>query len=83
MERQGNYEASCQYFKRFYLCARVLNDDVGSSLALNRLAIVFFKRKMYDVSYLYHGKHAKHVEEADKFVAIYNAGITSRHLGEY
>ena len=82
-EKQLNYEASCQYFKRFYLCARVLNDNVSSSLALNRLAVVFFKRKMYDISYLYHGKHAKHADEADKFVAIYNAGISSRHLGEY
>jgi hypothetical protein len=57
-EKQGNFDAACQYYKRFYLCARVLNDDIGSSLALNRLAVVFFKRKSYDLSYLYHGKHA-------------------------
>lgn len=57
-EKQGHYDAACQYYKRFYLCARVLNDDIGSSLALNRLAVVFFKRKKFDLSYLYHGKHA-------------------------
>lgn len=82
-EKQGNFDAACQYYKRFYLCARVLNDDIGSSLALNRLAVVFFKRKSYDLSYLYHGKHAQHADESDKFVAIYNAAISSRLLGEY
>jgi len=82
-EKQGHYDAACQYYKRFYLCARVLNDDIGSSLALNRLAVVFFKRKKYDLSYLYHGKHAYHADESDKFVAIYNAAISSRLMGEY
>ena len=52
-------------------------------MALNRLAVVFFKRKKFDLSYMYHGKHAQQVDENDKFVAIYNAGISSRLLGEY
>ena len=52
-------------------------------MALNRLAVVFFRRKKYDLSYLYHGKHGQQADEADKFVAIYNAGISSRLLGEY
>ena len=82
-ERQGNFEAACQYYKRFYLCARVLNDNISSSLALNRLAVVFFRRKKYDLSYLYHGKHAQHADETDRFVAVYNAGISSRLLGEF
>jgi len=58
-EKQANLPAACQYYKRFYLCARVMNDEISSSLALNRLAVVFFKRKKYDLSYLYHGKHAQ------------------------
>ena len=82
-EKQGQLAQACQYYKRFYLCARVLNDDIGSALALNRLAVVFFKRKKYDLSYMYHGKHAKQADENDKFVAIYNAGISSRLLGEF
>ena len=82
-EKQGQLAQACQYYKRFYLCARVLNDDIGSALALNRLAVVFFKRKKYDLSYMYHGKHASQADENDKFVAIYNAGISSRLLGEY
>ena len=52
-------------------------------MALNRLAVVFFRRKKYDLSYLYHGKHGQQADDADKFVAIYNAGISSRLLGEY
>lgn len=52
-------------------------------MALNRLAVVFFKRKIYDLSYLYHCKHSQSADEADKFVAIYNAGLTSRFMGEY
>ena len=61
----------------------MLKDDIGSALALNRLAVVFFKRKKYDLSYMHHGKHAQQADENDKFVAIYNAGISSRLLGEY
>ena len=45
--------------------------------------MVFFKRKKFDLSYLYHGKHAQQADENDRFVAIYNAGISSRLLGEY
>ena len=65
------------------MCARVLNDDIGSALALNRLAVVFFRRKKYDLSYLYHGKHASQADETDRFVAVYNAAISSRLMGEY
>ena len=61
----------------------MLNDDIGSALALNRLAVVFFKRKKYDLSYMYHGKHAQQADDNDKFVAVYNAGISSRLLGEF
>lgn len=45
--------------------------------------MVFFRRKKYDLSYLYHGKHGQQADEADKFIAIYNAGISSRLLGEH
>ena len=82
-EKKGQLPQACQAFKRFYLCARVLNDNIASALALNRLAVVFFKRKKYDLSYMYHAKHAQMADDSDKFVAIYNAGISSRLLGEY
>jgi len=82
-EKQGHLAQACQYYKRFYLCARVINDEIGSALALNRLAVVFFKRSKYDLSYLYHGKHAQFADDNDRFVAIYNSGISSRLLGEY
>ena len=32
---------------------------------------------------MYHGKHARQADDNDKFVAIYNAGISSRLLGEF
>ena len=60
-----------------------MNDEISSSLALNRLAVVFFKRKKFDLSYLYHGKHAQQAADSDRFVAIYNAAISSRLLGEH
>ena len=82
-EKNGQLTQACQFFKRFYLCARVLNDNIASALALNRLAVVFFKRKKYDLSYMYHAKHAQMADDNDRFVAIYNAGISSRLLGEY
>ena len=82
-EKQNHLAQACQYFKRFYLCARVLNDDISSSLALNRLAVIFFRRNKFDMSYNYHIKHLQFADENDKFIALYNAGICSRLVGEY
>jgi hypothetical protein len=52
-ESQSNLDAACHYYKRFYLCARVLNDESGSALALNRLGVCYFKRMKFEMSYLY------------------------------
>lgn len=82
-ERQSLLVQACLYYKRYYLCTRVLNDEVGSALALNRLAVVFFKRNKFDLSYEYHTKQAQFADEEDKFIAFYNCGICSRLLGEY
>ena len=74
-------ESACHYYKRFYLCARVLNDEAGSALALNRLAVCYFNRAKFEMSHLYNQKHAQFVKESDQFIAIYNAAISSRLLG--
>ena len=82
-ESQNHLDAACHYYKRFYLCARVLNDESGSALALNRLGVCYFKRMKFEMSYLYNQKHAQFVKESDQFIAIYNAAISSRLLGHY
>jgi hypothetical protein len=71
-------DVACHYYKRFYLCARLLNDDTGSALALNRLGVCYFKRMKFEMSYLYNQKHAQFVKGDDKFIAVYNAAIASR-----
>lgn len=64
-ESQNQLDAACHYYKRFYLCARVLNDATGSALALNRLGVCYFKRMKFEMSYLYNQKHAQFVKGDD------------------
>ena len=46
-EESKKYADSIKFYKRFFFCARLLDDPVGASLALNRLGVVYFKSKRY------------------------------------
>lgn len=46
-----------KFFKRFFFCARMLDDPVGASLALNRIGVSYYKKKKYDKSLKFHVKH--------------------------
>lgn len=39
-----------KYFLRFLACAKMLEDRVGTALALNRLGVVYFKLGNYEKS---------------------------------
>jgi hypothetical protein len=36
-----------KFYKRFFFCARLLDDPVGAGLALNRLGVVYHKARRY------------------------------------
>lgn len=46
-EEQKNYKKAIKFYKRFFFCARILEDPVGASLGLNRLGVMYHKIKNY------------------------------------
>lgn len=46
-ENEKNYKKSIKFYKRFFFCARILEDPVGASLGLNRLGVMYHKLKNY------------------------------------
>lgn len=42
-ENKRKYIESVKFYKRFFFCARLLDDPVGAGLALNRLGVVYHK----------------------------------------
>jgi hypothetical protein len=46
-ESEKNYKKSIKFYKRFFFCARILEDPVGASLGLNRLGVMYHKLKNY------------------------------------
>jgi len=82
-EEQDNLRVALSFFKRFYFCARVLEDPIGAALALNRIGVLYFKRKKIEKSLEFHLKHAKLTDSESAFLAYYNIGICHRLLGEH
>lgn len=46
-EEEKNYQKAIKFYKRFFFCARILEDPVGASLGLNRLGVMYHKLKNY------------------------------------
>jgi hypothetical protein len=46
-ENEKNYKKAIKFYKRFFFCARILEDPVGASLGLNRLGVMYHKLKNY------------------------------------
>lgn len=71
------------FYKRFFFCARVLDDPVGASLALNRIGVAYYKRKKISKSLKFHLKHQDFTDKENAFAAYYNIGICYRILNQY
>ena len=46
-EEEKNFKKAVKFYKRFFFCARILEDPVGASLGLNRLGVMYHKLKNY------------------------------------
>lgn len=67
-EDEKNYKKAIKFYKRFFFCARILEDPVGASLGLNRLGVMYHKLKNYcnfNLKYIFIAKslqfHLKHM----------------------
>lgn len=80
LNEDKNINKSIRYYKRFFFCARILEDPVGAALALNRLGVAYHKIKNYDKSLMFHMKHKEYTDKENLFAAYYNLGISQRLL---
>jgi len=80
-EEKKEIETAIKYYKRLYFCARLLEDPIGASLALNRLGVAYHKLKNFEKSLLFHLKHMEQTEKGSIFASYYNIGISYRLLG--
>lgn len=60
----------------------MLDDPVGASLALNKIGVVYYKKKKYDKSLKFHMKHCEFTDKENLFASYYNIGICYRILGQ-
>lgn len=81
-EENFKYTEALKFYKRFFFCAKVLDDPIGAALALNRLGIVYFNLGKTEKSIKFHLKHAEFSDKENKFAAYYNLGISYRNLKE-
>jgi hypothetical protein len=80
-----------RFYKRFFFCARLLDDPVGAALALNRIGVAYHKSKSYgndfdnliEKSLRFHLKHCEFSDKDNVFAAYYNIGIASRFLKKF
>lgn len=82
-ESQKQIALACSFYKRFYLCARVLNNGTDAGLALNRLGTLYGLLNQHQVSLQYHLKHLDMLTGHERFVAKYNVGLATRLLGKH
>lgn len=81
-ESQKQLPLACSFYKRFYLCARVLNNPVDAGLALNRLGTLYGRMAQYKVSLQYHLKHLDMLTGPERFIAKYNVALAMRMCGK-
>jgi len=82
-ETDKNYKKSIKFYKRFFFCARILEDPVGASLGLNRLGVMYHKLRNYEKSLQFHLKHMQFTDNENIFASFYNIGISYRLLKNF
>jgi tetratricopeptide (TPR) repeat protein len=71
-ENKKNLKKAIRFYKRFFFCARLLEDPVGAALALNRIGVAYHKLKKFAKSFSFHKKHLEFTDLENIYAAYYN-----------
>lgn len=71
-EEKKHLKKAIRFYKRFFFCARLLEDPVGASLALNRIGVAYHKIKKFDKSLNFHQKHLEFSDSENVYAGYYN-----------
>lgn len=82
-EEKKNMRKAIRFYKRFFFCARLLEDPVGAALALNRIGVAYHKIKKFDKSFNFHKKHLEFSDSENIYAGYYNCGISLRFQKRY
>ena len=80
-EDKKKYTEAIKFYKRFFFCARLLDDPIGAALALNRLGVSYHKNNNHQRSLQFHIKHEDFSDQENVFAAYYNIGMCMRMIG--
>ncbi|CAG9321797.1 unnamed protein product [Blepharisma stoltei] len=69
-------------FKRFFYCAKTIQDQIGECLALNRLGVLYYIQGKTEKSRQFHTKMLEQSSTDGEFVAYYNIGVCEKELGD-
>ena len=79
-EQKKSYKEAAKFYKRFFFCARLLDDPIGAALGLNRLGVLYHNMNKHSKALQFHLKHLELTDKDNRFAALYNLGITHRTL---
>lgn len=53
-ESNKTYKEAVKFYKKYFTCARMMEDKIGLALGANRIAVNYFNNGQYDKSIEYH-----------------------------
>lgn len=53
-ESNKNFSEAIKFYKKFFTCARMMEDKIGLALGANRIAVNYFNSGVYDKASEYH-----------------------------
>ena len=82
-ESNKEFKEAIKSYKKFYSCAKLMEDKIGMALALNRIAINYYNDEKYLKSIEFHIENTKLTDFENAFAGFYNLGISYRKIKDY
>lgn len=82
-ESNRNYPEAIKFYKKFYACAKMMEDKIGLALGANRIAVNYFNNKDIPNALEYHKLNIQLSDIENSFAGFYNIGIAYRKIKNY
>ena len=82
-EMNKNYKLAIKYHKKFFSCAKLMEDKVGMALAMNRIGINLFNYGHAYDSINFHLQNIALTDKENAFAGLYNLGISYRKMKNF
>lgn len=79
-ENKKMYRKAIKFYKRYYNCAKGLEDKIGMALTMNRIGLCYHNLNNHEKSISYHLKNMELSDDDNSFACYYNLGISFRIL---